>query len=139
MFQVTANEIHELVSNQEKTDTRTVLYLKSTAKLGYKSAVVGTPDTDIFFILLQHAQSIALTAFLEIGTGKHRQLVNVSKAAESLGVNYCNMLLGLNAFTGEDATSAFKGKGYIGQLKKLQSFPKYHAAFQSVSLLCVNL
>ena len=94
MFQVTANEIHELVSNQEETNTRTVLYLKYAAKLGYKSAVVRTPDTDIFFILLHHAQSIAVTVFLDMGAGKHRQVVDASKAAESLGVNYCNMLLG---------------------------------------------
>ena len=40
IFQVTANEIHKLVSNQEETDTRTVQYLKYAAKLGYKSAVV---------------------------------------------------------------------------------------------------
>ena len=84
-----------------------MLYLKYAAKLGYKSAVVRTPDTDIFFILLHHAQSITLTVFLDMGTGKHRQVVNASKAAESLGVNYCNMLLGLHAFTGEDVTSAF--------------------------------
>ena len=139
MFQVTANEIHELVSNQEETDTRNVLYLKYAAKLGYKSAVVETSDTDIFFILLQHAQSIALTVFLDTGTGKHCQLVNDSKAAESLGVNYCNMLRGLNAFTSEDATSAFKGKGYIGQLKKLQSILKYHEAFQNVSFIVCEL
>ena len=107
-----------------------MLYLKYATKLGYKSAVARTPDPDIFFILLHHAQSIALTVFLDIGTGKHRQLVNVSKAAESLGVNYGNMLLGLYAFTGEDATSVFKEKGKIGPLKKLQSIPKYHAAFQ---------
>ena len=78
MFQVTANEIHELVSNQKETDCRTVLCLKYADKLGYKSAVVRTPDTDIFLILLHHAQSIALTVFLDIGTGKHRQRVNVS-------------------------------------------------------------
>ena len=107
MFQVTANEIYELASNQEETDNRTVLYLKYAAKLGCKSAVVRTPDTDIFFILLHHTQSIALTLFLDIDTGKHRQLVNVINASESLGVNYCNMLLGLYIFTDEDATSAF--------------------------------
>ena len=107
MFQITANEIHELVSNQEETDTRTVLYLKYAAKLGHKSEVVRTPDIDIFFMLLHHAQSIAITAFLDIGAGKHCQLVYVSKAAKSLVVNYTNMLLGLYACTGEDAASAF--------------------------------
>ena len=37
------------------TDTRVVLYLHYAAALGYKNAVVRTPDTDIFAILLYHA------------------------------------------------------------------------------------
>ena len=45
-------EIEELKSNQEETDTRVVRYLNYAVKLGYKSAVVRTPDSDIFFILL---------------------------------------------------------------------------------------
>ena len=104
----------------------TVLYLKYAAKLGYKSAVVRMPDTDIFFNLLHRAQSIALTVFLDIGTGKHRQLENVSKAVKSLGVNYCNMLLWFVCIY----RCVFKEKSNIGSLKKLQSIPKYHAAFQ---------
>ena len=46
--EVTTCEIHQLPSDQEETDTRVVLYLHYTAKLGYKSAVVRTPDSDIF-------------------------------------------------------------------------------------------
>lgn len=130
MFQVTAHEIHELTSNQEETDTRVVLYLNYAVKLGYKSAVVRTPDTDIFIILLQHAHHIALTIYLDIGTGKHRQIVNISELAESKGTDYCTMLLGVYVFTGEDVTSAFKGKGKVGPLKKLHSNPKYHTAFR---------
>ncbi len=34
LCQVTAQEFHELTSNQEQTDTRIVLYLKYAAKLG---------------------------------------------------------------------------------------------------------
>ena len=130
MLQVTAREIHELVSNQEETDTRVVLYLQYAAKLGYKSAVVRTPDTDIFLILLHHAQSIALTIYLDTGTGKHRQIVNVIEIAEMKGADYCTMILGLYVFTGEDVTSAFKGNGKVGPIKKLQSHHKYHAAFR---------
>jgi hypothetical protein len=107
-----------------------VLYLKYAVRLGYKSAVVRTPDTDIFVILLHHAHSIALTIYLDTGTGKHRQLVNVSELAESKGSDYCTTLLGLYVFTGEDVTSAFKGKGKVGPLKKLQSHPKYHESFR---------
>ena len=71
-----------------------------------------------------HAQSIALTIYLDTGTGKHRQIVNVSEIAEMKGADYCTMILGLYVFTGEDVTSAFKGKGKVGPIKKLQSHHK---------------
>ena len=38
-------------------------------------------------------------------------------------------MLGLYVFTGKDVTSAFKGKGKVGPLKKLQNHPRYHVAF----------
>ena len=118
MFQVTVSEIQELMSNQEETDTRIVLYLRYIAKKGFKSAVVRSPDTDIFFILLHQANAIPLTIFLDIGSGKHRQLINLSEFAESKGDEYCSTLLGLYVFTGEDVTSAFVGKGKVTPLKK---------------------
>ena len=121
------SEIHELMSSQEETDTRTVIYLKYAAKLGYESAVVRTPDTDIFFILY-HARHIALTIYLHVGNGKQRKVVNVSEIADRNGSEYCDMMLGVYVFTGEDATSAFKGK--VGPLKKLLSNSKYHSAFR---------
>ena len=62
-FQVAIREIEELVSNQEETDTRGVLYLNYAVRLGFKSAVVRTPDTDIFFILLHYEHSIAITIY----------------------------------------------------------------------------
>ena len=128
-FQVRVSEIHELMSSQEETDTRTVIYLKYAAKLGYESAVVRTPDTDIFFILY-HARHIALTIYLDVGIGKQRKVVNVSEIADRNGPEYCDMMLGVYVFTGEDATSAFKGKGKVGPLKKLLSNSKYHSAFR---------
>ena len=115
-----------------------MLYLKYAAKLGYKSAVVRTPDTDIFVILLFHAKTIGLTIFLDIGTGKHRQIVNVTQMAESMGADKCKMVLGLYVFTGEDVTSSFKGKGKIGPLKKLQRHPIHHEAFRYLSYYLCN-
>ena len=49
----------------------------------------------------------------------HRQIVNVRELSESKGADYCSTMLGLYMFTGEDVTSAFKGKGKVGPLKKL--------------------
>ena len=55
-------EIPTIYSNQEETATRVVVYLHYAASLGYKDAVVRTPDTDIFVILdtlIQDLGSIA--------------------------------------------------------------------------------
>ena len=94
--------------------------MKYAASQGFKSAVVRTPDTDIFFILLQYAVSINLEIYLDTGSGKHHQIVNVSELAREKGSEYCTTILGLYVFTGEDATSAFKGKGKVGSLKETQ-------------------
>ncbi|KAM3602468.1 uncharacterized protein V6R79_004691 [Siganus canaliculatus] len=100
--EVQTSEIHALRSNQEKTDMRIVLYLHQAVKWGYKSSVVMTPDTEILMILLLDASTINLTIFLDLGTGMHCKLINVSELAESLGTEYCSTLLGYYVFSGED-------------------------------------
>uniref|UniRef100_UPI00358FCD05 uncharacterized protein n=1 Tax=Myxine glutinosa TaxID=7769 RepID=UPI00358FCD05 len=129
---VEVRELPTIYSNQEETDTRVVLYLHHAAALGYKNAVVRTRDTDIFMILLYHAPAIKLTVYLDTGSGKHRQLLNLSELAESLGEDYCVTLLGFYVFSGEDCTSAFKGKGKVGPLKKLEKNPRFHKAFSQL-------
>ena len=123
-------EVPELYSNQEETDSRVILYLHYAVSQGYKSAVVRTPDTDLFFLLLHHAQSIQLKIILDIGSGKHRQLVDISELSGSLGEEYCLTLLAYHVYSGEDCTSAFKGKGKVQGLKKLERNPKYHKPFR---------
>ena len=45
----------------------------------------------------------------------------MSELAERKGAEYCTAILRLYVFTGEDATSALKGKGKVGPLKKLHN------------------
>ena len=129
-MQVKVSEIPSLHSSQEETDTRIILYLHHAQNSGFKSAVIRTPDTDVFFILLYHAHDLTISIFVDIGTGKHRQLVNVSELAHELGKEWCSTLLGFYVFSGKDFTSAFKGKGKVTPLKKLQKNPKFHKAFK---------
>ena len=129
-FKVITTEISSLRSNQEETDTRVVMYLHHAEKLGFKSAVVRTPDSDIFFILLLHSHDLTLTVYLDTGTGKHRRLINISELANEFGKEWCAALLGFYVFTGEDCTSAFKGKGKVAPLKLLQRNPKFHKTFR---------
>ena len=58
------------------------------------------------------------------------KILNISEQAESYGHGYSEALLGLHVFTGEDVTSAFKGKGKVLPLRKLQSNPKFHDTFR---------
>ena len=85
--------------------------------LGHTSSVIRTPDTDIFFILMHHDDSIKLTIYLDSGVGKHHTLIIVTELAESTGKDYCSSLLGMYVFTGEDCTSSFKGKIIVGLLQ----------------------
>ena len=130
VFQVNVTELHGLYSSQEETDTRVILYLNHAASQGHQSAVVRTPDTDIFFILLHHADRIKLTIYLDTGSGKHRQFINITELATTLGKEWSTTLLGFHVFSGEDCTSAFKGKGKVTPLRKLMKSPKHHQAFR---------
>ena len=132
LVKVDVQELPEIYSNQEETDTRVVVYLHHAAAMGYKDAVVRTPDTDIFVILLHHAHTIKLTIYLDTGVGKHRKLINLSQLAVSLGEEYCTTLLGFHVFSGENCTSAFKGKGKVGPLKKLERNPRFQKTFREL-------
>ena len=112
-----------------------VLYLNHAVTLGFKSAVVKSPDTDIFFILLHHAHNINLTVYMDTGTGKHQKLINLTEFGKPLGKDYCSALLGFHVFSGEDCTSAFKGKGKVSPFKKLQKTPKFLKTFRLVKKL----
>lgn len=132
MLQIQASEIHALRANQ---DSRVILYFHQAVKWGYKSSVVRTPDTDILMILLYHASRINLSIYLDHGTGMHHKLINVSELAVLLGPYYCSTLLGYYVFSGEDCTSAFKGKGKVNPLRKLQKNPEFHKAFSQLGTL----
>ena len=106
--------------------------MKYAEQKGFNSAIVRTVDTDIFFILLHHVASFGLEIFLDTGSGKQSRLINVSEIARENGADYFTTLLGIYVFTGENATSAFKGNGKISPLKKLNANPFYHSVFKSI-------
>ena len=60
---VDVEEIHNLHSTQEETDTRVVLYCLYAREKGYKHVVVRSPDSDIPFILLYYAAKLASSSY----------------------------------------------------------------------------
>lgn len=61
-----------------------------------------------------------------------RKVWDITDIAQDLGQEYCEALLGLHVFTGEDTNCAFKGKGKITPLKKMQSKPGYQSALRKL-------
>ena len=66
---MTATEIQQLLSNQEETDARVVPYPLYAASIGFPAAIVRTPDSDTFFVLLRHALNISMTIYMNFGIG----------------------------------------------------------------------
>ena len=88
---------------------------------GYKNAVVRTTDTYIFVIQLPPSK---LTVYHDTGSGKHRQLINLSDLAVSLGEDYCVTLLGCIQWRRLYKRLQREGEG--GALKKLDKNSRFH-------------
>ena len=122
-----------LESTQEETDNGVILYLFYAKDNGFKYSVVSSPDSDIFFLVLYYSHQLKpLTVLLDTESGDKRRLINMSDLAEDFGESYCEALLGFHVFTGEDTTSAFRGKGKINPLKKMLKKPRFQNTFQNL-------
>jgi len=69
VFQDYVRQLPTIYNKQEENYSRMVVCLHQAAALGYKNAVVRTPATDIFVILLYHAHAIMLTLYLDTAQG----------------------------------------------------------------------
>ena len=128
----TCEEIHALYSNQEETDTRVVLYTLYAQQHGYQRVVHRSPDSDIFHILLYYSSQFTIPVLFDTGTKDNRNIWDMTDIGHDLGHEFCEALLGLHVFTGEDTNCAFKGKGKVRPLAKMISKPAYQAAFRQL-------
>ena len=89
-----------------------------------------SPDSDILFILLHYAEQLKpLVIYFDTGTGAKRRWINISNLAKTLTPRYCEFLLGIHCYTGEDSNCAFKGKGKVRPVKEACQNQKYMDTF----------
>ena len=125
---VSSREIFELRSDQEETDTRTVLYASYAVKQGYENVRVRSPDSDIFFILLHFAPLLAIRILFDTGTGNKRRLLNITEISGRHSQRFNTSMMALHAYTGCDTTSAFKGIGKQKPIKLLKKMSRFEPA-----------
>lgn len=122
---VKKSELPILFSSQEETDTRVILYCAYAQHNDYEIVRIRSPDSDIFFITLHHAEKFNITILFDTGSGNHKRLINISKLAKEYGQQFCSALLALHGFTHCDTTSAFKGIGKVKPIKLLERTPAF--------------
>ena len=71
VFSITQNtteNIHELTSNHQETDTRILLHTGHVS-YSYEEIVVSTPDADVFLIILSMMPDMNIKLYMLNGTG----------------------------------------------------------------------
>ena len=103
------SSVPELKSTQEESDTRMFLHAHHAFSSGYSTVVIRFMDTDVFWLALGLLFSLPGQVLLMTGSKAKARVIDINKVAASLGQRVCMALIGLHAFTGCDAISAFSG------------------------------
>ena len=118
---------------------------RSLSPLGERScpaAGLQSNDSDIFHILLHHAHQLGIGVMFDTRTGDKRRMLYVTELSGELDAKYCDCILGLYVFTGDDTNCTLKGKGKILSLKKYQKpqdFNKHFADWETSGMLVMVL
>ena len=79
------NDLHDLDSTQEETDTRVILYLLYAKKKGFRTVKIRMSDSDIYFIILHYMNLFdvyTITVLYDTGTGNKRRVINISELSK---------------------------------------------------------
>lgn len=97
--QLICTEVEYLSCDHEEADTRMIAHAHHASHF-YRNIVIKSPDTDVFFILLNACLDINADLFFETGVGNGKRIISLGIIRHSLGDQLCRSLLGLHAFTG---------------------------------------
>ena len=59
----------------------------------------------------------------------HLGLLNITEITGDFGARFCEEILGIYCYTGEDCNCAFAGKGKVNPMKELEKNPKFQDSF----------
>ena len=127
-------------TTHEEKDHKIIIYLKLVCDLlpsnpHRNKVIIRSLDSDVLIKLFYYAHYfLELRLLMDTETGDARRLLAVTKCARGKGQQLCKSLPGFYVFTGEDTTSAFKGKGCVQPYKKLPKYPRSQAAFRQLGL-----
>ena len=125
-------DVPELKSTQEEADTRLLLHAKHAAGTGLSAITVVADDTDVFLLSVAFCKEIRTPLYHRFGTSTRTYYVDVKRAADELGPDVAEAVIGLHAFTGCDSVSSFAGCGKIKALKLLKTNQDFQELFKKL-------
>ena len=122
----------ELATDQEEADTKVFLCVKHAShELGYTSVCIYTVDSDISVYAFYFQKFFQDTQiFIQTGTGIKQRVLDIQSISIELGVDCCDALPALHAFTGNDYTSAFHGIGKVRVYKTMMKSEEFISMFK---------
>ena len=87
-----------LQCQQEEPYGCLLLHAAHAAREGYPAVVNCSEDTDVFIMSLSYCDKIGVSLFQKCGTRTRTRLVDIVKAAVSVGVDVCMALIGMHAY-----------------------------------------
>ena len=117
--------IEELSSSQEEADTKVCLHALHAVRCNADGFVIvrnHSGDIDINVLLISRLLEFSSRVIVDSNKGKHREVFRLSDVG--LTRDEKAALIGLHAFTGNDYTSAFFGKGKYMCWKTATKWPQ---------------
>ena len=122
------DHIPQLDCHHDEADTRLLWHMKNMTETHPNGKLaVRSSDTDVFVLLMTHANNIPAHLWLDTGlaASNTRRYIDISRLAANMGPELCTAIAGLHAFTGCDYTASFLRKGKVRPLvlaEKTQTF-----------------
>ena len=138
MFQVTCSEDESLATNQEEADTKVFLCAEHAQASGFTSVGIETVDSDIPIYVFYFNSHLSIHLYINYVVQKRRQVIDVRQICSKLGINVCLALPAPHAFTGNDYTSAFVGKGKSNLMTSKIRFQVFVAISNSTLVFLVQ-
>ena len=132
MFLVTCSEDESLATNQEEADAKVFLCTEHAQASRFTSVGIENVDSDIPIYAFYFSSHLSIHLYINYIVQKRRRVIDVRQICSKLGINVCLPLLALHAFTGNDYTSSFVGKGKSKPLQHLIRSDDFQNTFSSL-------
>ncbi|GFR79485.1 DNA damage-inducible protein DIN7 [Elysia marginata] len=134
--QTDARLLQNLSSSHEEADTLLILhsiYVDQAINSTDTDIIIRSPDTDVFLVLIAFCQKYTHPIYFDTGMGNKRKMIHTQTLCEKIEQDVLDSILGLHAFTGCDANSAFVKKGKSKPLNILKKNPEFAPVFKELA------